>query len=279
MGLVTFTNTSSGYEISNTLIEPSAATVEGDGGPSEGPLTTAIFQNTTSGYDLELSTVNATFTWSIPDPVFEPLTVRFTGAPSTGFLAPLFFWDFGDGFTYTGQSISFTFDDYGVHNVELIVVDNEGIGLTDNDIQVVNVVDDRVQPVETAAEVMNLTLGRHAYEPIRTTEGLVPAGEIRAFATQAVVKDATADILSQQVLSFGVLRNVLVSGPTDALYRLYLDDVQIIPARRIYRHHRDIDLLQGAKIAIPERGTIRVEVVNQGIADGTFEASIHGAKA
>ena len=114
--------------------------------------------------DDEGATDSATKTITITDPITtnQSPTASFTATPTSG-TAPLavsfnasnssdsdgtiisYVWDFKDGSTGSGETISHTFSSAGSYNVELTVTDDEGA--TDSTTKTVNVTDPIIEPV------------------------------------------------------------------------------------------------------------------------------------
>ena len=273
-GVILWDSQTGGYTI-NPVLTPSDI-LEGNGGPTSSGFSAILWNSQTGGYNLNLAASITTFTWSIPSPILFPKRVHFDATDSAGYVEPDYFWDFGDGNEAIGAIYDHEYAEFGVYTVTLLIVSNGGIFISEENTQQVIVADERSLPVEAISDVLNLTLGRHGYEPLRTLAATVPANEVRQYATTLLAGAATGDIITHQVLRFSTINHIIVSAPTDSTYRVYVDDAQVIPTRRLYRHHRDIDLLAGAVIALGERQTIRVEVTNDSINEVLFEASIHG---
>jgi len=256
-------------------VVPDSDVTSGSGGVSQPLLDDVLVNGWIAASSLNQGVVNAAFTHSVPDPVFDPLTVRFDATSSSGFADPVYIWSI-EGAEYGGATVEHEFGDFGTYSVTLTIVDLAGIGLIDDSTQNVTVADEREQPIESIEEVLNLTLGRHGYEPHKVGLAVDPDAAIRVYGDGVVNAASSLDLITHEVPRFSTLRNILVGGDTDAVYRVYVNDVQVVPKRRIYRHHRDVDILGGATIPLRERDVVRVQVTNEGGGSSEFEASIHG---
>ena len=266
---------------------PPSDELEGAGGSTQALVTSMLFDSGwDSSYAIAGSIPQAVFTYTIQDPVNFPRRVKFDASPSSGGGSPYSaMWSFGDG-KGAGNSTTFTHDyeTFDTYTVTLTVTQQGGIGLAVQSSQQVVVEDTRGQPDESAAEVLNMEVGYHLYEPVRTTGGktLTTDDAIRQYAQTTAIVAQEVDVVTYTATGPTTITHVRVGGTHDGRFRLLVDGEDVIPARRIFHSLRGEDLLDGAVIAVAKGAVVKVKALHQGEAGtgtATYEAALIGRKS
>src|SRR5581483_10570043 len=231
-----------------------------------------IVVNASASWTLASGIFAASFTYALAPDGFTILATSTSGDSPDSFA-----WDWGDGNAGGGPTPTHVFSNFGAYVVALTITRMRGFEsapLTSKASQVVTVAL-VAQPDESLDEVLNLEVGLHAYEPMRTSASDV--GENVSFWNE-VLNLPSGQLASLLVYAPTVtirIRQVTATGTGDGLFKLLLNG-QVIDVKRSYATLRNVrfDLEEDLKLTVND--SLEVQVTNTSAASASYDGALLG---
>lgn len=260
------------WKLAGRIAQPKLSAQRGAGGPAQANATGLIVVGTAASWNLAARLFAARFTFTISS---EGVSVAF--ASSTGDSPETFAWDFGDKTTGEGAMPAHVYSEFGSYVVTLTARRTRGFEKTPLESKASRTVEivAAAQPDESLADVLNLEVGFHAYEPIR--DHPADAGENVSFHNQVLnlAVGQLASLLFFTPAQAMRVRQVTVTGSGDGLFKLILNG-RIIDVKRTYATQRNVrfDIEEGLKLTVND--TLEVQVTNASTLAQSYDAAILG---
>ncbi|MFA5862430.1 MAG: PKD domain-containing protein [Candidatus Thermoplasmatota archaeon] len=260
------------WNISSRIVQPKVTAQRGAGGATQPNASALIVTGATTSWDLRSRLFAASFTFALSADGF---TVLFTS--TSGDAPDALSWDFGDGNSGSGTPVSHIYGNIGDFMATLTLTRNRGFErapLASSSSRTVTI-PASAQPDESVDDVLNLEVGRHAYEPLR--DQAADVGDNVSFFNE--VLNLPAGQL-QTLLFFTPARTIRVrqvtaTGTGDGLFKLILNS-QVIDVKRSYATQRNVrfDIEEGLKLAATD--TLEVRVTNSSGLTQSYEGALLG---
>lgn len=261
-----------GWTLTTQIAQPSISAQRGPGGQAQANTAALIVTAADTSWTLGARLFAARFSYTL---AADGFSVQFTS--SSGDAPEILAWDFGDGTSGGGTPANHIYSDFATFTATLTVTRSRGFEaapLASSASQEV-VIPATAKPDESIDEVLNIEMGRHAYEPLRVAASDV--GDNVSFFNE-VLNLSAGQI--QTLLFFTPARTIRVrqvtaTGTGDGLFKLILNS-QVIDAKRSYATQRNVrfDIEEGLKLSPTD--TLEVRVTNSSGLTQSYEGALLG---
>jgi hypothetical protein len=264
-----------------------AGQTTGAGGGAQAIVHTIVSSGLTFQYSPVRAIANqGTVSIIFPDPVNFPRRIQATATASGGTaIVGDVAWQFGEGGAATGNPVIYNYSSGGSFIVTATFLNSLGFLVVATGMVTIPVIPETppnyaVTPRESVADVLNLTLGRHPYEPMVARPFPVDRLGIRL---PGVIGVPAATLTEQLVLTLTptqdiVVRSISIDGDADGLWILYIGGARY-DVKRTQRSNGEADMVRSPMGIHVGRGVVlELRVKNIAFTDASYNATLHADK-